>query len=372
MSDGDAKRLHLVRAILCLASVAGIAVSPRLWQADRPFPTVPVYPWIPQLPQIPTLFLTVTFAISLLALTIPREVGKWVLVPPALGALLVVFDINRCQPWFLQYMPMLAALALPPKARWAVCTVPIVGVYFWSGLHKVNASFAIQVFPWLLRPFHLESLAPLWPIAPIWETGTALLLLFPRTRRFGIAGALLMHAFLLVALGPFGQNYDSIVWPWNVGVAALVVALFGKNQASLLPAWSSPLGKAFLLFFGLLPALNFFDRWDGFLSASFYSGKLCNGWIYLTARGASALPVEYRTGNEGFVQENENRFRLDILHWSMSRLNAPPYAEPRFYAGVARELVRKGVPLEEMNLFVRDPSPLTKDSNAVSEFRSSD
>ncbi len=346
-----------------------MVVSPRLWETERPFPTVPIYPWIPELPQTPCLALSAFFATSLVACGLVKEPGRWILVPPALGLLLVVFDINRVQPCFLQYMPMFLALALPRQsARWAGCAVPIIGVYVWSGLQKFNATFAIQVFPWLLHPF-TDSLNRLWFVAPIFETGMGLLLLFPRTRKWGVYGAVAMHAFLLLALGPWGQNYDSIVWPWNVGVAAMVVALFWRREGAVLPmAWAEPLGKVLLLFFGVMPALNFVDRWDGFLSASFYSGKLRDGWIYLTAKGASRLPMEYREGNEGFVQETPDRFRLDIQRWSMSRLNAPPYAEPRFYAGVVRKLVSQGVPREEMTLVVRDVPALTKDVESVSVF----
>jgi hypothetical protein len=346
-----------------------MAVSPRLWETDRPFPTVPIYPWIPELPQIPCLALSGLFALSLVVCGLVREPKKWILVPPMLGLSLVVFDINRLQPWFLQYMPMLVALSLArPNGRWAGCAVAIIGVYIWSGLQKFNATFAVQVFPWLLHPF-TDVFNRFWFMAPIYETGVGLLLLFPRTRKWGVYGAVAMHAFLLFALGPWGQNYDSIVWPWNVGVAAAVVTLFWRREGAVLPmAWAEPYGKVLLLFLGAMPALNFVDRWDGFLSASFYSGKLRDGWIYLTARGVSHLPPEYREGNEGLVKESSNRFRLDIQRWSMSRLNAPPYAEPRFYAAEARKLISRGVPREEMTLVVRDVPALTKDVNSVSTF----
>lgn len=369
MDSNDSKRIRLLRGTLCLASLSAMAVSPRLWETDRPFPTGPIYPWIPDLPQMPCLLLSGLFALSLVVIGILVSPGKWVLVPPTLGLLLVVFDINRLQPWFLQYMPMFAALALPrPNGRWSGCAVAIIGVYIWSGLQKFNATFAVQVFPWLLHPF-TDSLSRFWFVAPIYETSVGLLLLFPRTRLWGVYGAVAMHAFLLLALGPWGQNYDSIVWPWNIGVAAMVITLFWRREGAVLPmAWAEAYGKVLLIFFGVLPALNFVDRWDGFLSSSFYSGKLRDGWIYLTAKGASHLPPEYREGNEGFVPETPNRFRLDIQRWSMSRLNAPPYAEPRFYAGVVRKLASRGVPREEMTLVVRDVPALTKDVESVSVF----
>jgi hypothetical protein len=65
----------------------------------------------------------------------------------------------------------------------------VVAVYFWSGLHKMNTSFAAKVFPWLVSPLAKSgggSIAEiLGAMTPFLEMGRAVALLFPKTRRIG-------------------------------------------------------------------------------------------------------------------------------------------------------------------------------------------
>jgi len=105
--------------------------------------------------------------------------------------------------------------------------------------------------------------------------------------------------------------------------------------------------------------LNYFNLWDGFLSASFYSGKLRDGWIYFNQEGADRLPARYKLGNHAFTADTPGRYRMDITDWSMSQMNVPPYAEPRAYVGIVEQLRAEGVPGSDMTLLVRDWVSLT-------------
>ncbi|AIE84853.1 hypothetical protein [Fimbriimonas ginsengisoli] len=373
------KRMLWAKWSLCAAFFSAMAVSAGLWTNGRAFPTIAVYPWVPDLPPALCAFLAIALVASILAVAFHPSPGLWALAPPIIGCAMALFDVSRMQPWFFQYGLMFVALALvrwdepnSPRSRaaWAICGSVVIGVYFWSGLQKANAIFADQVFPWLLHPLGeglVARLQPFWPVAPLVETSVAILLLLPRTRAWGLGLAITMHAIVLLALGPFGQNYDSIVWPWNFWITVLAVILFARNPAGILRlAWSEPLGKAIVVLVGVMPALNFVGLWDGFLSASFYSGKLRDGWIYLTAEGVRHLPRAYVDGNKGLAQETTNRYRLDILLWSMSNMNAPPYGEPRFYPGIVRRLEQAGVPAQDMTLVVQDPASLTSSKRSVS------
>jgi hypothetical protein len=358
--------------------------SPLLWTRDRGFPTIPIYPFVPQLSQAATLCLTACLVASLLAGVIERRAVVAVL---GFGWALVIFDINRLQPWFFQYSFLLAGLVIAekrPKAGWAICCLALLGVYFWSGLQKLNPIFATQVFPWLLR--RPNDFFWFWPVAPIGETAIAILLLIPKTRSWGLGLAVAMHLLILAALGPWGQNYDSIVWPWNVFVPLLSLVLFYGNDLSLIGSLfltlngaSSSAEKApksanaqlramiivIVLLLGAAPTLSFFNLWDGFLSASYYSGKLRDGWIYLTAEAAKTLPKSYGP----IVEETPGRYRLDVLQWSMTRLNAPPYGEPRFYPAIVKDLAAHGAPRDQMLLLVQDPVDLTNPKRGATEMK---
>src|SRR5262249_20231145 len=118
------------------------------------------------------------------------------------------------------------------------CRLIMAATYVWSGVQKMNASFLAEVYPWLLTPVLPVMPAALRPlvagagiVVPFVEPGLGLSLLVPRLRPLAVGGAVAMHLLLLLDLGPFGHNYNSIVWPWNVAMATLVVVLFRRTPA---------------------------------------------------------------------------------------------------------------------------------------------
>ncbi|RYG33441.1 DoxX family membrane protein, partial [bacterium] len=274
-----------------------------------------------------------------------------------LGGLLALFDINRMQPWFYQSMLMFFGLGVTRrKDAWAICGFILSATYVWSGLQKVNASFAADVFPWLLKPLGLEALQPFWWLAPLLETSVGVLLIVPRTRRWGLAGAGAIHAFLLIALGPWGQSYNSVVWPWNVWMPLLAFVMFFRNPESLLPsAWRARRGKIVLVLVGALPFLSFFGRWDTYLSAALYSGRADQGYLLFTEEGVRRLPAQVQP----FVNRLPDRIGLDLFRWSMAEMNVPCYPEVRVYQAIGRKLEQTGVPADGMMLVVTDRPSLT-------------
>jgi hypothetical protein len=364
--EGPARRMLLVKWALCAALLTGIIASPNLWTSDRAFPTIPALPGLPDLPQAVCVAFVGLLIISGLAVALlpnPR-LAIWALA--FFATVLVLFDINRLQPWFYQYVLMLLGISLMTwddplsnrsGAAWGICAAIVACIYFWSGLQKANLAFAYDVFPWLLKPVTgdalLNHLRPFWFLAPLVETSIGVLLIVPGARSWALGGAVLMHSFLILALGPFGLRYNSVVWPWNFFLLLIDFILFARNFDPVLrTAWSAPLGKGLLILMGILPALNFIDRWDTFPSASYYSGRYRDAWIYLTAEGFRRFPITPQA-NRAVSQETPDRFRIDVTLWGLSIINVPPYGEPRTYREMIRKLALAGVPPSEMSLYVR-------------------
>lgn len=377
---GAGRRMLCLKWALCAALLTAMALCPTLWETERAFPALPAIEGIPGLPQGLAIGLSCLLILSVLAVAIVPASGRLALAPPAVAVALIVFDMNRLQPWLYEYMLMFCALGLVDwrelesrrsRAAWAACGFVVLSFYFWSGIQKGNMTFATEVFPWLIGPFGegaVHALKPLWFIAPLAETAMGLLLVFPKTRAWGLTLVVLMHGFNLFTLGPLGLNYNSIVWPWNFWMIVIAFALFFRNDQPLLrSAWPSVVGKVIMALMGVMPALNFVGLWDGFLSASYYSGRLRDGWIYLNEDGVRHMPGAYLSGNKGF-ERTQTRSRIDITAWAESTINVPPYAEPRMYGALMRKLVAEGVPREDMLLLVRDPMPVTKDDRSYSAF----
>ena len=362
--NGPGRRALLLKVILCAGLLSGLSLSSKLWLADRAFPTIPALPGLPNLPQTLCLALAWLFVACVLAVALTPSPGLVIYAIPALGAVLVLFDITRLQPWFYQYLLLFVALggfkwsdpgADRSKSALAVFAFILLATYFWSGLQKANGTFAETIFPWLLHPLGLERLQPFWFVAPILETAVGILLIMPRTRAWGLAGAVAMHLVLLMALGPFGQNFNPVVWPWNLCMPTMAFVLFFRNPEPILRiAWGPPVGKTIVVLVGVMPALSFFGRWDAYLSASLYSGKTREAFIMLTEEGARRIPPYVKP----HIHRGKNRIGLDIVRWSLSELSVPPYPEVRVYQALARKLQEAGVPPEEMTLVVTDRTSL--------------
>jgi uncharacterized membrane protein YphA (DoxX/SURF4 family) len=354
------QRPILLKWGVCAGVLAGMALCPRLWISSRGFPTIPVFPALPDLPGSLTVLLTVALILSILATAVLPRPTPAIIGLLGSAAILVLFDINRLQPWFYLYLLLFGALLTKP--------IPIGGfilasVYAWSGLQKMNASFAELVFPRLVHPLGLSHTGWLWLLAPIVETSIGVLLFIPKTRKVALIAALGMHAFLVFALGPFGLDANSVVWPWIIFMPALAIVIFYRNPDPIISlAWQSGFGKAAILLTGLMPALSFFGLWDQYLSASLYSGKPTEAVILLNDQGVAQLPTDI----EAKVKRQDDRIGLEVVNWGMDELNVPPYPEKRVYRALASKLHRMGVSKSNMMLAVAEQRSLTDSKAHVS------
>lgn len=338
--------------MVAAALLAGIGLSPRLWTDQRVFPLIPAWPFIPPAPSWVQIVLLLTLLTStLLLLVAPKVRAHGVAVLAA--AALVALDLNRLQPWFYEYVLLILVFGLfrrqPNRAEtaWRLAALIVAAIYFWSGLHKLSTGFETYVFPNLIRRFApyigdgKEGPAAWLRIAAPWvEASIGAALLVPRLRRWGVAGVLGMHLLILVAIGPLGNNDNTVVWPWNLASSALCVVLFLGNPTAVFPDLLSRSGWVGPLLFtlcGLMPALHLVDLWDTFLSASLYSGRRWDAAVRLTPAAAQAMPKEVMA----YSMKVQDGYTLHLPAWCMSELNVPLYPEPRAFRAVARELVAR-------------------------------
>jgi hypothetical protein len=227
----------------------------------------------------------------------------------------------------------------------ASARIVVAALYFWSGIHKINASFVFDVYPWLLEPL-LKVLPPLLrqPLltagyaAPFVELAIGIGLLLRPTRRLAVAVAIAMHLGILLLLGPTGHNFNSVVWPWNLIMVALVLMLFWHAPAgsiiSILWPRDCLYARLVLLLVGVLPGLNLLGLWDSYLSAALYSGTTLEARIEFTLEQRERLPVDIRRQ----LRRGDDKWELDLGVWSMNELNVPDYPARRVFLNVATKL----------------------------------
>jgi len=323
---------------IAAGAILGMALSYKLWLSARDYPLTPLFRFLKPLPHP---FDYILFGATLLALAGSALTPRLIPMFAAFSLILAVCDQSRLQPWFYQYCFLLLGVAFAaPNA----CRLIVAGIYFWSGVQKLNAGFIYTGFPWLLEPFlrHLppgaQALAhPLSVVAPFVELWIGIALLSRKFRTPAIVLALLMHAFILISLGPWGQNYNRVVWPWNIAMAAAVVILFWKTNEPVKRVLfgDGPFHAAALLLFGVAPAFSLFGYWDHYLSSAMYASNENHGTIYISDKIFDRLPG----GIADYVRvETPEIDSIDIGEWSANEMNVPPYPEVRIYKNVARKI----------------------------------
>jgi hypothetical protein len=344
----------LLRTSVILGLLAGFALSPKLWLSSRFYPLTPVWSFLKPLP-FPADYVVLFALVALLLALIfapRREIFAAVFV---MIALLALQDQSRWQPWFYQYVFMLLAIALAGSNRHAAafntCCLVIAATYIWSGLAKLNPKFISDIFPAFLEPFIARRLVPeqwLLPrlafvlafVAPFLECAVGVGLLIRRIRPAALFYAIVMHVFILIALGPLGRSFNAVIWPWNLAmIAFLLILFFRRTDDPTLQdiVWGRGFAfqKVVLILFGILPALSVFHLWDDYLSSALYSGNVDSGVVYLSDDAFESLPDKI----EDYVfEEGPNLSSLDINHWSFLEMNVPAYPESRIFRNVVRQI----------------------------------
>jgi hypothetical protein len=234
-----------------------------------------------------------------------------------------------------------------------------VGIYAWSALSKCDVAFlqgpGRTVLLGLLSALGIDPRAVrgdvgAWAVVVMvaWEGLTALFLAFRRTRLLGLLQSLVLHAGLLVALGPWGLNHGWSVLLWNFLFLFQNPILFGRREpemaASESPPWTSRLRTA--VAYGVLgagvvlPAFQPWGLWDVWPSWAVYSTR--GGWCTLLVRSddVDRLP----STAQPYVRPPlplDDWGVIDMDAWSRDALHCPVYPQSRFRIAIAAALSQR-------------------------------
>ena len=273
-----------------------------------------------------------------------------ILVPQRklLGAILLLeilsclLDQNRWQPWEYQFIFMLAAYGCFHKKEYQVTAWQIIlpGIYFFSGLSKLQPAFIHDIWNnLLLRNWLGIYTTNAWIFRlgyalPLLEMGAAVMLCFERFKKIGCILLIGMHAIIMLVLGPLGLNRNSVIWPWNLLMPLLLIALFYTRRLQLPKTFfKKPFSWLLLACFTLLPWLYLVGRWDHYLSFTLYSGGVPQ--LYICTDDPAALQ-----SMAPYMGQQRNgmvpcRFPLSAYQWGVKTMNTAPYPEERVFRSIA-------------------------------------
>ena len=321
-----------------------------LWTTEHHFPRIPLVPLIiPSVVDWLGLALIVCGAGGLIVGGGAQRSRRF-----AAGLLLCgyglafVTDQHRLQPWAWQGAIYAVLLCCGDErqtmwgARWL-----LVSIYAYSALSKIDGLFlegvAEQFAELVGRPlprwtteaqrFSVGRLGLAWML-PIGELTAASLLAWFRSRGWGVTLAALMHITLLVWLGPLGLGHSGGVIGWNLVSLALLPILFRPSVESWLKDGVVIMVRSYrvrvvqvALFFVLAwPALEPWGWCDPWL-----------GWAVYVPR-FKKLEIETPAGIRDSIKppqwQDPEAELIDVSHWSLQAVGAPPYPGERFAVGV--------------------------------------
>jgi predicted DCC family thiol-disulfide oxidoreductase YuxK/uncharacterized membrane protein YphA (DoxX/SURF4 family) len=367
---GAASRVFWLKAMIVLVFCVGLVMSSRLWIGPRTYPSAPVLSFLPSSIYPADLFLYVALFVLAGAILVSARPQKFIFLFLGIVAVFCLLDQTRWQPWVFQYGFLLAALALfswdsddidGRKRALNIARLIVATTYIFSGLQKLNLNFINYDFPWIVEPITNALptvrglLYALGVAAPFIQICFGVGLLTRKYRRISLILAISMHVFILAMFGPFGHDWNNIIWPWTAAMAGLDLLLFTGNQRFSVRDifWGNrhPYHVCVLVLFAILPFLSFFNLWDSYLSSALYSGNLTEATIYASDKGRDSLPASIKAY---FVHTSPNTNVLNIQRWAFEDLNVLPYPETRVYKEIAKEVCERSQSPTDLALLVHE------------------
>ncbi len=268
------------------------------------------------------------------------------------GIFLITGNIHRLQVWFYFYGLILVLFLwkrrVAPEILMLFLRGVVAGVYVWSGLHKFNIHFVEDIFPWLLEP--LRNFVTSFPPELAYGAGGVELLigaglLFCRSRNLMVIATFIFHGIILGLLGPFGHNWNHVVWPWNLVMPLLVWLLFinnkkipVNNRGEMLRSF--PAGWLVLLLVWLLPAFNYTGFTPEQLSFKMYAGSQPEMVLYYGASDRHLFdPHPAKYGNLPLVRTPRYRIVLDDV--AAAEWGTPFFTTSATARRIARQFCQK-------------------------------
>lgn len=347
------QRLKLIKISVAIGLLLSVLFSYNLWAGQRWYPVCPVFSnWYISPPyDYVLLALEIILLLLLILVDKPRLLIFLILV---LNLAFCCLDQNRLQPWFFVYNSFLLVLFF---YNWRIDNVNnynsffiilqlcFSAVYVYSGIQKMNPGFFNDTYPWFIKPLEkfvssrqMITLNKTGYVIPLIEIFIGIGLLIKSLRFIAIPLVILLHVIILLLMGPFGNDYNAVVWPWNVMMIILALLLFsGRTNErffSISHLFKLPVFYLIMILFWVLPAFNLAGKWETYLSFSLYSGNNHNGKILLSDSAYMKLPYYLKH----FTYYKGGQYILYPKEWCLTELKTPLYPEKRVFERVTEHV----------------------------------
>jgi hypothetical protein len=360
------KKINLSAGVVLITFITQFFVTKELWiPNERDFPMIPYFSFLPIVfnKSIDTILILLTFLSLGFLIWKPAE-KKYLLLFFIPSILLILEDSIRLQPWFYLHLSMIGLICFAKEIQkeniirflqWIV-----IAIYLWGGINKLNIAFAWEIFPWFtqhlgigdayflgmdnLNTFPLPMSQYIAFLIPLFEILIAILLFIPKFRNYGIIAIFITHLVSLYAIGPWGHNWNEIVWPWNIEMPFLALILFKKSsdinfriyfieQVQLI---KSKTGIMILVLFYILPTIGLFGYWNKALSLHLYSGNSDELEFYF--EGYDESLVNTSLASHLYLDTVSMNTTMKVEYWVIEQTGVPMYNSISYFKKVGKSL----------------------------------
>jgi hypothetical protein len=348
------QRLQLIKLTILIGIFVSVILSFNLWAGQRWFPKSSLFIDFTGIPA-PFDYINISVLIALVIFAFISASRTPTVLLILFSIYLCIDDQNLLQPWFFNYILILGVLLFykqrvdePNNYTMVFISLQVLValIYVFSGLQKMNSHFIIHTYTWMISPLQhilntrqMQLALHFGKIIPYIELAIGLGLLIKPTRYIILPMVIAMHLFILLLLGPFGNSYNQIVWPWNIIMIILNLLLFANvERERFFDIAILFKGLCFSLVITLMfifPFFSFQNKYDSYLSSSLYSGNTDDCKLILSDNAYKKLPYYI----QNFVTTNTDHNILFIKKWALTELNAPCVPEYRIFKSVQRYVI---------------------------------
>lgn len=321
--------------------------SYKTWIFEREFPVIAPAEFL-QNASANIHFILFIVAIIFLSLVLIFPKKKFVLIFIIVELLSCSLDTVRWQPWEYMYLCIFVVYLFnfnKTNFFFLLVHLLLVSMYVFSGLHKVNRGFLSAVWvEMILHRFLNLSIDTILTyklffvglLIPFTELLAGILLLFTKNKRKITYFLILVHLIILFLIGPFGLNYNPIVWGWNLAMIFLLIVVYLKPIQGITPVFLKKNTVWLLLWFGM-PVFSFFGMWYQYFSSSLYTGKEKQLYIYISKENK-----EYQVFSEPSVfTVNQDYYVVNLQNWALKEIKSVPLPENEIYHKISISLKKK-------------------------------
>lgn len=343
------RRMMFLRITLVISLIVSIFLSLNLWAGHR---TAPYTSLIGENPlKAPFDFVYVVLLVFLWLASLFLNKQRLILFFAfIISVVLVLFDINRLQPWFYVYNALLVVFLFYNgrvddsnkfTSYFIILQIIIASVYFFCGLSQLNKLFVSSDFTEIISPLRgivserqFMFFKKTGMVVPYLLMFVGLGLVISPIRYLAITLALVMHVLLLFFLFPSQKNPNYALWFSNLSFIVMLFLMFsGKTkQRYFSPTFlfQVPVFYPLMILFVVMPFFNSSGRWPDYLSSNFKSGNNDAVVISLSERTLKYLPTHITR----FCYPNYSFQNLDYEKWFLHDLHVECFPQSEVFNSI--------------------------------------